>query len=169
MNNSDKVSKFFTYGELYMSEGARRLGIDNTPTPEHLDNLIWFANNIGDKCREYVGGPLHISFYRSAALNAATPGAAPMSFHMLGMAGDIDCKHYGHGNNADLFRWLAKNVDAAQLIWEYGTDDQPDWIHVTAFPMAKGTIGGLTHNSKKLTRCIRENGQPKYIPFNQPL
>jgi hypothetical protein len=161
-----KVSKFFSYGELYLSEGAKRLGIDNRPTDEHLENLIWYANNIGDPCRMFVGGPLHISFYRSEALNNATPGSAKPSFHMLGMAGDMDCQHYGHGHNGILFEWIVKNLTFAQIIWEFGSNVEPDWIHVTAFPESKKIVGGLRWNEKKLTRAIKENDKTKYIAFD---
>jgi hypothetical protein len=165
-----KASKFFTYNELWHSDGALRLGIDNKPTPEHLENLVWIANNIVDKCREFVGGPLHGSFYRSAALNAKTPGASKLSFHMLGMACDISCQYYGNGTNAELFRWMAKNLDFAQIIWEFGTDQNPSWIHVTAFAPSKGVIGGRRWNDKTLDRFYYdENGVAKKKPFDLPL
>lgn len=166
MTSNTKVSKFFTYGELWHSQGAMRLGINNEPTPEHLENLIWYANNIGDPCRLHIGGPLHISFYRSEALNDATPGSSKPSFHMLGFAGDIDCKRYGVGKNSELFWWIVDNLPFAQIIWEYGTSIEPDWIHVTAFPESKKMIGNLRWNQKKLARCIRSNGRPTYIPLD---
>jgi hypothetical protein len=166
METNTKVSKFFSYSELWRSEGANRLGIDNRPTPEHLDNLIWYANNIADPCRMFVGGPLHVSFYRSEQLNNATPGSAKPSFHMLGMAGDIDCQHYGHGHNGQLFKWIVENLNFAQIIWEFGTDTEPDWIHVTAFPESKKLVGGLRWNEKKLTRAIKVGNTTKYIPFS---
>lgn len=161
-----KVSKFFSYGELWNSEYAKRNGIDNRPTPEHLSRLTWLANTIADPCRMFVGAPLHGSFYRSEALNDATPGSSKPSFHMLGYAVDLDCQHYGNGKNADLFWWIVDNLTFAQIIWEYGTSIEPDWIHVTAFPEIVGTAGGLKWNQKKLTRCIKENGKPKYIPLD---
>lgn len=166
MDAKTKVSKFFNYGELWQSDGAKRLGIDNQPTQEHLDSLIWYANNIGDPCRMFVGAPLHISFYRSEALNNATPGSAKPSFHMLGMAGDIDCDHYGNGHNGLLFEWIVNNLTFAQIIWEFGDNVKPDWIHVTAFPESKKMVGGLRWNEKKLTRAVRVDGATKYIAFD---
>jgi hypothetical protein len=166
MDANTKVSKFFSYGELWRSEGAKRLGINNEPTLEHLENLIWYANNIGDPCRMFVGGPLHISFYRSEALNNATPGSAKPSFHMLGCAGDIDCNHYGYGKNSELFQWIANNLTFAQMIYEFGDEKEPNWIHVTAFPESKKSMGGLIWNQKKLTRAIKVNGITKYINFD---
>ena len=169
MEQNTKVSKFFSYGELWRSEGANREGIDNRPTPEHLDNLIWLAQNIADKCREYVGGPLHGSFYRSPALNAITPGASATSYHSFGMAVDLDCDHYGYGNNADLFRWMNRNLTFGQLIWEFGDDKKPDWIHVTAYRPNIGTFGLFKWDQKQLDRFYWENGQRKKKPFDLPL
>ena len=53
-----------------------------------------------------------------------------------------------------------------QIIWEFGDNVKPDWIHVTAFPESKKMVGGLRWNEKKITRAIRENGKTKYIPFD---
>jgi len=85
---------------------------------------------------------------------------------MLGMAVDLDCDRYGIGTNADLFRWIVKNLDFAAMIWEFGTETNPDWIHVTAFKQSRGVVGGLTWNQKKLTRAVKVNGFTKYIPFD---
>lgn len=164
MEAKTKVSKFFNYGELIYCD--KRLGIDNSPTPAHLENLTYLANTIADPAREFVGGPLHGYFYRSEALNNVTPGSAKPSFHMLGMAVDLDCDRYGIGTNADLFRWIVKNLDFAAIIWEFGTENNPDWIHVTAFKQSRGVVGGLTWNQKKLTRAVKVNGVTKYIPFD---
>jgi len=169
MDPKDKVSKYFSYGELWHSDYALRNNINNEPTPEHLDNLIWLTNNIIDKCREFVGGPLHGSFYRSDALNAATPGASKRSYHTFGMACDIDCKRYGHGNNAELFRWMAKNLTVAQLIWEFGNNEQPSWIHVTAFKSSLGQFGRLKWNEQEIVRFYVEDGVNKKKPFDLPL
>ena len=162
--NNYKVSKYFWYNELWHSESATRLNINNEPPAVHLENLNYLANEVVDKCREYVGGKLHASFYRSKALNDVTPGAAQPSYHMLGMAADIDCKFFGIGNNADLFKWMVNNLTFAQIIWEYGNDKHPDWIHVTAFAPAK-TAGNLKWNEKKVTRALKEGSTIKYIPF----
>lgn len=164
MNANDKVSRFFNYGELIYCD--KRLGIDNSPTEAHLENLIYLAKTIADPAREFVGGPLHGYFYRSEALNNVTPGSAKPSFHMLGMAVDLDCDRYGIGTNSQLFAWIVNHLDFAQIIWEFGTETNPDWIHVTAFKQSRGTVGGLAWNQKKLTRAVRVNGVTKYIPFD---
>ncbi len=120
MNLSDKVSKFFTYGEVIFYETAKRYHIDNTPTQEHLDNLIFTATHIADPCREFVGGPLEGKFYRCPALNMLLPGADPTSFHQYGKAVDLDCDRYGYGNNKSLFDRVRTTMDFDKLIWEHG-------------------------------------------------
>lgn len=164
MEANAKVSKFFTYGELIYCD--KRLGINNSPTPAHLDNLIYLANHIADPAREFIGGALHGYFYRSEALNNLTPGSAKPSFHMLGMAVDLDCDRYGIGTNAALFHFIKEKLDFANMIWEFGTEQNPDWIHVTCFKQAVGIAGGLRWNEKKLTRAIKVGGVTKYVAFD---
>ncbi len=136
MNLTDKISKWFTYGEAIFYETAKRNHLDNTPIQEHLDNLIFTAKEIADPCREFVGGPLEGKFYRSPALNALLPGADPTSLHLTGQAVDLDCDKYGHGDNKSLFDYIRANLDFDKLIWEHSNVDKdgtvigPAWVHV---------------------------------------
>ena len=130
MNLTDKISKWFTYGEATFYETAKRLGIPNVPSESDLENLVYTATHIADPCREFVGGPLEGKFYRSAELNSKIPGADPTSLHLTGQAVDLDCDKYGHGNNKDLFDFVRTKLDYDKVIWEHGTNDKPDWVHV---------------------------------------
>lgn len=156
-----KISKHFNYQELTKSnpEIIKRLGIDNTPTAEHLVNLTILATELLDHIRELAGGPLAItSGYRSKAYNDAIPNSSPNSQHMTGNAADIDCDVYGYCSNDRLF-WLIRNfLEFDQIIWEFGDDIRPDWIHVS---YVKGK------NRRLVTRAIRENNKVKYIPYDR--
>ncbi len=47
-----------------------------------------------------------------------------------GRAIDID-DVYGHKTNAEMYNWIKENLNFDQMIWEFGTDDNPDWVHIS--------------------------------------
>ena len=88
------------------------------------------AENIFEPLRKWVGGPIKInSFFRSVELNKAIGGSSK-SQHCEGRAIDID-DTYGHKTNAEMYNYIKDNLDFDQLIWEFGTDNNPDWVHVS--------------------------------------
>jgi hypothetical protein len=88
------------------------------------------AENIFEPLRKWVGGPIKInSFFRSIELNKAIGGSSK-SQHCEGRAIDID-DTYGHKTNAEMYNYIKNNLDFDQLIWEFGTDNNPDWVHVS--------------------------------------
>lgn len=127
-----KISKHITLAEATKSQTAIRKGIDNMPSPNIIPNMIEVANKCFEPLREWHGKPIGISsFYRSAALNRAVKGS-PRSQHMKGQAIDIDADIFDNGiTNADIYRWLVNNVDFDQIIWEFGDDNNPAWVHVS--------------------------------------
>ena len=125
------ISKYITYKEATNSQTAIRLGIDNTPDDEQLENMKYVAVNIFDKVREHFNTRLGISsFFRSKALNKAIKGSAT-SQHMLGEAIDIDADIYGKITNMDIFNYIKDNLEFDQLIQEYPKNGKPSWIHVS--------------------------------------
>ena len=126
-----QVSKHLELAEVIRSSTAKRLGIKNEPTAIHLENLRLWAHHIFEPIREHFGRPIFISSgYRSAALNKATPGASKTSQHSTGEACDIDMDGT-EVTNADVFNFIKNNLKFDQLIWEFGTDKNPDWVHVS--------------------------------------
>jgi len=125
-----KISENISYKEATRSTTAIRLGLDNTPKPYELINMTALAENIFQPLREWVGGPIKInSFFRSEELNKAIGGSSK-SQHCQGRAIDID-DVYGHKTNAEMFYWIKENLNFDQMIWEFGTDENPDWVHVS--------------------------------------
>jgi hypothetical protein len=158
METSQKICKYLTLGEVVRSESAKRNGISNLPTNEHLENLKALGENIFDKVREHFGCPIGISSgYRSEALNRTIKGSSIKSQHCSGEAIDIDADIHGKITNADIFNFIKLNLNFDQLIYEYGTDSQPDWVHVSY-----KKNGG---NRKSVLRCKQVNGQPSYSKF----
>ena len=126
----ENISKHISYREGIRSTTADRLGIDNKPGQVELVNMEIIAERIFEPLREWVGGPIRInSFYRSPKLNKAI-GGSKRSQHIEGRAMDID-DTYGHKTNAEMFNYIKQNLDFDQMIWEFGTDDNPNWVHVS--------------------------------------
>ena len=126
----ENISKHISYKEGIRSTTADRLGIDNKPGQVELVNMEIIAERIFEPLREWVGGPIRInSFYRSPKLNKAI-GGSKRSQHIEGRAMDID-DTYGHKTNAEMFNFIKQNLDFDQMIWEFGTDDNPNWVHVS--------------------------------------
>ncbi len=125
-----KISDHITYTEAIHSNTAKRRGIDNTPSEAQVEAMKLLAEKIFEPLREWVGGPIKVnSFFRSEALNEAIGGASS-SQHCKGQAIDID-DVYGRRSNAEMFNYIREILDFDQLIWEFGTDMNPNWVHVS--------------------------------------
>jgi len=126
-----KLSKNLSLGEVIKSTTAKRLGIDNTPDDWTTENLRQVAINVFQPLRDAFGCPIFVSSgYRSADLNRAI-GGSNRSQHVEGRALDLDADVFGRCTNAQIFNWIKENVEFDQLIWEFGDEDNPDWVHVS--------------------------------------
>lgn len=151
-----RISKHISYKEATRSITAIRLGIDNKPFEYELGNMKAVAENIFEPLRKWVGGAIKVtSFFRSEKLNQAIGGSVS-SQHCQGRAIDID-DVYGHKTNAEMFQYIKNNLDFDNLIWEFGTDDNPDWIHVSYVSNER--------NRGQVLRAIKENGKTKYLNY----
>jgi len=126
----EKISNHISYKEAIKSNTATRLGINNIPNDYQITNMVGVAINVFEPLREYVGGPIKInSFFRCEALNRAIGGSS-RSQHCEGRAIDLD-DTFGHKTNAEMFHYIRENLNFDQLIWEFGNDKNPDWVHVS--------------------------------------
>lgn len=151
-----KISKHISYKEATRSITAIRLGIDNKPFEYELGNMKAVAENIFEPLRKWVGGAIKVtSFFRSTRLNQAV-GGSESSQHCQGRAIDID-DVYGHKTNAEMFEYIKDNLDFDTLIWEFGTDDNPAWIHVSYISNER--------NRGRILKAIKENGKNKYLKY----
>lgn len=150
-----KLSDHVSYKEGVYSTTALRLGLKNDPTDAHLANMKLIAEKVFEPLRMHVGGPIKInSFYRGPELNKAIGGSAK-SQHCHGQAMDID-DTYGHASNASMFDWIKANLDYDQMIWEFGTDQNPDWVHVSYVSPEE--------NRKRCLKAYKdENNKTKYM------
>ena len=102
----------------------------------------------------YVGGPIKInSFYRGPELNKAIGGSSK-SQHCHGQAMDID-DTYGVMSNATMYKWIKENLDYDQMIWEFGDDNNPAWVHVSYVDPGS--------NRNRCLKAYREDGKTKYM------
>jgi zinc D-Ala-D-Ala carboxypeptidase len=144
-----KLSKNLTLKEVTKSDTANRLGIDNTPEDFDIKNLRAIAEEVFQPLRDHFGVPLFVSSgFRSKKLNKAI-GGSKYSQHMVGEALDIDADVYGRVTNRELFMFIKENLIFDQLIWEFGDDDTPDWVHVSY--KEKG------QNKKQVKRAYRDS------------
>lgn len=151
---SVKLSKYFSLAEFTKSQQASRLGISNQPTPAHQKNMEELCVNVLDKVREQFGPIFLSSGYRSEAVNKKI-GGSKTSQHCLGEAADIDMD----GINDEIFHFIKDKLDFDQLIWEFGTSKEPDWVHVSYTNERK--------NRRQVLVAKKEGTKTVYIPYKK--
>jgi len=149
-----QLSKNLSLAEVIRSETAKRKGISNMPTEAHIANFKLLAEKVFQPIREHFGVPIHISSgYRSAALNTAIKGSGS-SQHCSGEAIDIDMDGTAI-TNAQIFNYIKENLEFDQLIWEFGTDTNPDWVHVSYESTGK--------QRKMMLKAVKKGNGTQYL------
>ena len=149
------LSKSFTLNELTKSQEASRLGIDNTPNDEHIENLKILCENILQPIRDFYGMPVFVSSgYRSAELCKAI-GSSSTSQHTRGEAADFEIFDL---HNKDLSDWIVSNLDFDQCILEFWniTDPNSGWVHCSF---------SKKYNRKQYLKAEKVNGKIVYSPM----
>jgi len=153
-----RISEHITFEEATKSQTAIRAGIKNVPGINEIDAMILVAEKIFEPVRKHFGVPIGISsFFRGKALNALV-GGAKASQHMSGEAMDIDADTYGRITNKQIFDYILKNLEFDQLIWEFGDDKNPEWVH------ASFRVGG---NRRNVLKAVKQGYKTVYIPFKK--
>ena len=144
-----KLTAHFDLSEFTRSESAKREGLDNTPTPEHLENIKILCEKVLEPIRLRFG-PINISSgYRGKMLNHFIGGAVN-SDHCVGRAADIDMDDSGTGvTNKEIFEYIKDNLEFDQLINEFNYS----WVHV-------GYRQGA--NRKQVLDAVKEKGKTIY-------
>ena len=151
-----QLSKNLALAEVMRSETAKRKGISNMPTPEHIENFKLLAENVFQPIRDHFGVPIILSSgYRSKELNTAVGGALS-SQHCTGEAIDIDMDGTTV-KNAEVFNFIKDNLNFDQLIWEFGTDSNPDWVHVSYESSGK--------QRKQILKAVKSAKGTSYLPY----
>ena len=146
------ISKHISYNEGVRSATASRLKIDNKPTDDILKKMVVVAEKVFEPLREWCKHPINVnSFYRSLDLNTAL-GGSKSSSHMSGEA--IDISTLGKKTNGELFEYIKEKLEFDQLIWEFGNDVNPRWIHVS--------YKNKKDNRKEVLRAKYKGGRATY-------
>tara|TARA_Y100001938_G_C7911532_1_gene339849 strand:+ start:256 stop:717 length:462 start_codon:yes stop_codon:yes gene_type:complete len=150
----ERISEHISFKEATKSNTALRLNLDNTPNDYQITNMVGLALNIFEPLRKFVGGPIKInSFFRCEQLNRAIGGSS-RSQHCEGRAIDLD-DTFGHKTNAEMFQYVKDNLNFDQIIWEFGDDNNPNWVHVSYI--------SEDENRGRCMKATKVNGKTKYI------
>jgi zinc D-Ala-D-Ala carboxypeptidase len=148
-----RISKHISYKEATQSQTATRKGISNDPDAYQLQNMQLLAEKVFEPIREHFGVPIAInSFFRSQKLNKAIGGAAG-SQHTQGRAIDID-DTLGGVSNKQMFDYIKNHLDFDQLIWEFGDNNNPAWVHISYV--------SPTENRNRVLKASKKNGKTIY-------
>lgn len=148
------LTENLTLQEATKSNTATRLGIDNTPSESIIETMKLTAEKIFQPLRDALG-PIRVSsFYRSPDLNRAI-GGSKTSQHCTGEAIDMQGISV---SNAELFLKACDLEDFDQIIWEFGTLEEPDWVHVSY---------SKTHNRKQILRATKIGKRTAYVPLKK--
>ena len=149
-----KLSRNLTLAEYTKSNTADRRGIDNSVPDYLIPSAVALAENIFQPMREHFGSPIYLSSgFRSDALNEAI-GGSKTSQHSKAEAMDIDMDYRKGPENEDIFYYIKDNLPFDQLIWEFGTEQRPNWVHVSYNP--DGEQRG------QILIAYKDNGRTKY-------
>jgi len=147
------ISKHISYKEAVYSRTATRRDIINNPNAEQMENMVTIAEEVFEPLRVWVGGPVKInSFFRSPELNKAIGGSGK-SQHCHGQAIDLD-DTFGRATNAEMFEFIKEHLDFDQMIWEFGDDENPNWVHVSYVSEKE--------NRNRCLKAYKENGRTNY-------
>lgn len=146
-----QLTENFSLIELTSSQTATRKGIDNTPGPAVIHNLRYLLNEVMQPLRSWYGKPINItSGYRSPKLNKAIGGSAT-SDHTQGRAIDFTVPKEDYKK---VFEYIRTKLLFDQLIWEFGNDDAPNWIHVSY---------RISNNRRQVLKAVKGPFGTKYI------
>lgn len=152
------VSKHVSLKEVSKSDTAIRMGIDNTPKGDQLENIKLLCEKVFEPVREWAGIPIKLSsVFRSDALNAAVPGSSRTSQHCANNGAAMDIDNDGSAiTNKHIFDFIKTHLDFDQLIAEFPVNGNPSWTHVSY--KSKG-------NRKEILVATKISGATKYLPY----
>lgn len=147
-----QLTENFSLAEMVKSETALRLGMDNTPPEEVINNLRTLCEHVLQPLRTAYGRGIKVnSGYRAPEVNAAV-GGSKTSDHCRGQAADIEIPGVP---NYDLALYISQYFYFTQLILEFYTPGVPDsgWVHVSYDP---------ANLKRQVMTAMRENGKTVY-------
>ena len=142
------LSKHVTLAEFENSPTATTHGINNKMSSSQIASAKLLCENVFEPLRLYLNTPIQISSgFRSVQINKMIGGSAT-SQHTKGEAMDLQI-------NAKGFHFIKDKLMFYQLIWEFGNDEKPSWVHVSFSP----------RNRKQVLKASKKNGKTIYTNF----
>ena len=143
------LSKHVTLAEFENSPTATTHGINNKMNESQIASAKLLCENVFEPLRLYLNIPIKISSgFRSVQLNKMIKGSLT-SQHTKGEAMDIKIDAKG-------FYFIKDKLEFDQLIWEFGNDEQPSWVHVS-YKKSK--------NRKQVLKATKRNGKTIYSSY----
>lgn len=144
------LSKHVTVEEFCFSPTAIRAGIKNVMALQQLENATLLCEKVFEPLRSHVGKPIKInSGFRSPSLNRAIGGSSS-SQHCKGQAMDLEL------HDKELFDWIIDNLEYDQAIFEFGTEQQAAWFHISY---------SHNNNRKEVLRATKKAGKTVYSKY----
>lgn len=142
-----QLTQHFSLKELTVSEYAIRKGLNNSPGPDEIENMVELCRNVLEPLRELIAEPLIVtSGYRSPEVNKGI-GGAKKSQHVEGKAADIHCKGFDIDS---LFEICKASLRFDQCIHEFG-----EWVHIS---------WNGDKNRQQSLKAIKQDGKTIYLP-----
>ena len=142
------LSAHVTLAEFTYSDSAVKHGINNQMSESQIASAKLLCENVFEPLRIYLNTPIKISSgFRSAQLNKLIKGSTT-SQHSKGEAIDINVGKIG-------FDFIKNTLDFDQLIWEFGNDENPSWVHVSF----------SSKNRKQVLKATKKNGKTIYSNY----
>jgi hypothetical protein len=143
-----RLTAHFTLAEFTRSESAKRHGVSNQPTPEHIENIKILCERVLEPIRMKFGPLILSSGYRSKVLNHYIGGSLK-SQHCEGKAADLDMDGVDGVTNKEIFEYIKNELEFDQLINEFNYS----WIHVSY---------NLGKNRKQVLDALKVNNKTVY-------
>ena len=142
------LSAHVTLAEFENSPTATTHGINNKMSESQIASAKLLCENVFEPLRIYLNTPIKISSgFRCVQLNKMIKGSST-SQHCKGEAMDIKIGAKG-------FHFIKDKLNFDQLIWEFGNDENPSWVHVSF----------SSRNRKQVLKATKQNGKTKYTSY----
>lgn len=158
-----KLSNNLTLSEATKSATATKYGIVNHPDPRQIEIMKHLANNLFQPVRDHFGKPIFVSsFFRSQKLNKRVSKSKRSDHMILGdiAAIDMDGDVFKSPSNAEIFWYIYDNMPYYKLIWEFGNNVNPSWVHVSF------STDPRKNTERRTFHAVRKYGNVDYPPFD---
>ena len=142
------LSAHVTLKEFQVSGIATLRNLNNQMNESQIASAKLLCENVFEPLRIYLNTPIQISSgFRSLQVNRLI-GGAKTSQHTKGEAMDLQIGAKG-------FNFIKDKLEFDQLIWEFGNDENPQWVHVSF----------SKRNRKQVLKATKQNGKTKYSSY----